>query len=297
MIRQSNIQVYGIIIVFVLLAGVLLLPSATAGTDINTVDDLVDEDLETLDNKPSSHSTGDLIGNSRIMVTVNYRDGSFDTLSSEPINLFLGSQTFVRSEKEIEDIKFRVDFNMDNFDLTATTADFVVVACPVSEYCDNEGSSSAVILCGDETSCDIGFDKGSPYVILNPSDYPELSQWEEPRLVLKADWITVELVSKVDSKKYTAVLGCQAESLCGHWISVDLEKGSSSVATQDGGEINVEESQYCNPFCEDDLDIGDILKLSNGVDARVETVTPRADGLCEFTFMPYDRSVRTGECP
>ena len=232
MIKQSNIQVYGIIIAFVLLAGVFLLPTSSASTTLETLEEVIDVDdtetleevLEEIDEEPFQFSAGDEIGKSRMVGIINYVDGSQEEISSES-SLFLGASTFLRSGKEIDTITFKIDYLLDQqFSVIESTADFNILVCPANEYCDEQGSPSSEFLC---EGCDIQFDGASPYVVFNPKDYEGRLRYEDLRVVFKADWLHVKAISSVDEKLYSVFLGCQSEGSCSQILVATFTKDAN----------------------------------------------------------------------
>ena len=261
---------------------------------------------------------GDDVGSVSSSISFTFDSGSpliISQDSSFPVTIVNQlSQSFVLSpdkSQRLESMEYSINYDIDEaLNVVEVSADFIILACPLSEYCDEQGSPSAVILCGDtHNPCDIGFDGASPFVIL------DLKQWfhkdspdklfetaEEIRILAKAEYVSVKLQGKGDGALYSATNNFLM-------VVADLPTDVNFTPIQNilinlnQGNIQVQD------FMDDPvLQVNDVVTLGNGVAGIVDNIRvcsgitnpPQpgqcSAGLCHYTFA-NDASGATRECP
>ena len=163
------------------------------------------------------YGAGDIAGSVTSSATVWFDDGSkqtFDQDESLAVTLTKPLSSFVLSPDKTDRadrIKYSINYDIDDFEVIESTADFTVLACPLSDYCDEQGSPNTVILCGDtHNPCEVGFVGASPFVVVDlerfqtESPEPLFREVEEIRFLFKAEYVSVKLQSKADGTLYEA---------------------------------------------------------------------------------------------
>ena len=303
------------IAVMALLIGAVFIYPITAGAIANDVV-VPDTDITQEEEQSRQHYANEVIGSANSFVEVNFDDGSSEMFAQEEpfmvsITKPLSSSILSRDRTDrATSMKYFVNYEIDGFDIVEVSADIIVLACPLYEYCDEQGSPSSVIVCGDTAPCEIGFDQAVPFVVLDLWDFDRqnpdrlFQDSEDVRIVFKAEWINLKVQSKLDNTLYSAT----NQNLI---TVVDLPLDSSEIETnfsQDNG-MAIDEVVEVKDFMDtEDIDVGDVVPLVNVVDAIVAEVEyctgitnpPQpgqcSAGLCNYTFS-NDRSEAVRECP
>jgi len=303
------------IAVMALLIGAVFVYPITAGAIANDVV-VPDTDITQEEEQSRQHYANEVIGSANSFVEVNFDDGSSEMFSQEEpfmvsITKPLSSSILSRDMTDrATSMKYFVNYEIDGFDIVEVSADIIVLACPLYEYCDEQGSPSSVIVCGDTAPCEIGFDQAVPFVVLDLWDFDRqnpdrlFQDSEEVRIVFKAEWINLKVQSNLDNTLYSAT----NQNLI---AVVDLPLDSSEIETifsQDNGMVIDEVVEVKDFMDTEDIDVGDVVPLVNGVNAIVAEVehctgiTSPAQpgqcsaGMCNYTFS-NDRSESVRECP
>jgi hypothetical protein len=307
------------LIIFVSIAAIALLIGAvfiypiTAGAIANDVV-VPDTDITQEEEQNRQHYANEVIGSANSFVKVNFDDGSSEMFAQEEpfmvsITKPLSSSILSRDRTDrATSMKYFVNYEIDDFDIVEVSADIIVLACPLSEYCDEQGSPSSVIVCGDTTPCEIGFDQAVLFVVLDLWDFDRqnpdrlFQDSEDVRIVFKAEWINLKVQSKLDNTLYSAT----NQNLI---TVVDLPLDSSEIETnfsQDNG-MAIDEVVEVKDFMDtDDIEIGDVVKHWNGdkIVANIEVCTgitnpPQPNqctaGMCNYTYS-NSRAETVREC-
>ena len=298
----------------VLLIGAVFVYPITAGAIANDVV-VPDTDITQEEEQSRQHYANEVIGSANSFVEVNFDDGSSEMFSQEEpfmvsIAKPLSSSILSRDRTDrVTSMKYFVNYEIDGFDIVEVSTDIIVLACPLSEYCDEQGSPSTVIVCGDTAPCEIGFDQAVPFVVLDLWDFDRqnpdrlFQDSEDVRIVFKAEWINLKVQSNLDNTLYSAT----NQNLI---TFVDLPLDSLSIEiifSQDNGMVIDEVVEVKDFMDTEDIDVGDAVELVNGVDAIVEEVEyctgitdPPQPGQCSAGMCMYsfsnDRSVAVREC-
>jgi hypothetical protein len=222
---------------------------------------------------------------------------------TKPLSSFV-----VNPEKteRLERMEYRVNYDVDDFNVIEVTADFMALACPLSDYCDEQGSPNAVILCGDtHNPCEIGFNGASPFVVVDLEKFQKenpdslFSGEEEIRFVFKAEYVSMKLQAKADGALYQ---GNNRNLLAVADLPTDVN--FTPVET-----ILIADDLEIKDFMTEDLflNVGDVVELGNGVPGIVEEVelctgitNPPQPGQCTAGMCRYsyhnDRSVTVRDC-
>ena len=300
--------------IVLLIGAVFVSPITNAGAIANDVV-VPDTDITQDEEQNRQHYANEVIGSANSFVKVNFDDGPPELFAQEEpfavtITEPLSSSVLSRDRTDrVTSMKYFVNYEIDDFDIVEVTADIIILACPLSEYCDEQGSPSTVIVCGDTTPCEIGFDQAVPFVVLDLWDFDRqnpdrlFQDSEDVRIIFKADWINLKVQSKLDNTLYSAT----NQNLI---AVVDLPLDSSEIETsfsQDNG-MAIDEVVEVKDFMDtEDIETGDIVTLGNGVDGVVDSVEvctgitdpPQpgqcSSGMCNYTYS-NDRSATVREC-
>jgi hypothetical protein len=311
------VVIIGIIpVVLIIIGFIYISPLTNPASEVNKIERCEEEcwTADQLDDAKRVHSIGDTVGTGRSFVKMEFESGGVPLLfqENEPtliqLTKPLSSTAYdIDPNKRLESIKYYINYDLENFKILESTADMEVVACPVGDRAD----------CYDvETK--IGFEEAVPFVMVNTE---QLEKLNEP--FAGEDWIdfifitntaTLKVVSEIDEQLYEitvsdlqvrVTLPNTEEEKKRNYFCIkngirymcgpdDPNYDGPDVGAKFDGDSNVQVTS--TPTDNEPVDVGDTTTV-NGVEAKVETVTYRDDGLCEYSFMPYDRSVRTGECP